>query len=81
MKEPCEDESECEQQSRMQAMNALRDLTLSIPCRGLIGNISRPIAEEEVAAIKERTRKVFVGQNEKTHGTWNGNVLSVGNTK
>ena len=35
----------------------LRDLTLSIPCRRLIGNISRPIAEEELAAIRKRTRK------------------------
>ena len=59
MKEQCEDESDGEQRARLQAMNTLRDLTLAIPCRRLIGNISRPIAEEEVAAIRKRTRKVL----------------------
>ena len=54
MKEQCEDESDGEQRARMQAMNTLRDLTLSIPCRRLRGNICRPIAEEEVAAIRKR---------------------------
>ena len=60
MKEECEDESDGEQRARMQAMNTLRHLTLSIPCRRLIGNISRPITEEELAAIKKRTRKVLL---------------------
>ena len=60
MKEQCKDESDGEQRAQMQAMNTLRDLTLSIPCRRLIGNISRPIAEEEVAAIRKRTRKVLL---------------------
>ena len=60
MKEQCEDESDGEQRARMRAMNTLRDLTLSIPCRRLVGNISRPITEEELAAIKKRTRKVLL---------------------
>ena len=60
MKEQCEDESDGEQRARMQAMNTLRDLTLSIPCRRLMGNISCPIAEEELAAIRKRTRKVLL---------------------
>ena len=60
MKEQCKDESDGEQRARMQAMNTLRDLTLSIPCRRLIGNTNRPIAEEELAAIRKRTRNFLL---------------------
>ena len=60
MKEQCEDESEGEQRARMQAMNTLRHLNLSIPCRKLIGNSSRPIAEEGVAAMRKRTQQVLL---------------------
>ena len=60
MKEQGKDESDGEQRARMQAMNILRDSTLSIPCRMLIGNISRPIAEKQVAAIRKRTRNVLL---------------------
>ena len=41
-------------------MNTLRDLNLSIPCRKLIGNCSRPLAGEAVAAMRKRTRQVLL---------------------
>ena len=60
MKEQCKDESDGEQRPKTQAMNTSHDLPLSIRCRRLIGNISSPIAEEQLAAIRKRTRKVLL---------------------
>ena len=50
---------------RSPALVTLRDLTLSIPCRRLIGNISRPIAEGGVAGMRKRTRKVLLDKMKK----------------
>ena len=66
MKEQCEDESDGEQRARMQAMNTLGDFTLSIPSRRLISNISRPTAEEELVAIRKRTRNILFDKMKRT---------------
>ena len=77
MKEQCEDESGGEQRARMQTRNALRDLILSTPCRRLRGNISGPIPEEEVAAIRERTRKVLLDKMERPIVLEKGSCLAL----
>ena len=78
MKVQCKDESDGEQRARMRAMNILRDLTLSSPCRRLIGNIRRPIPEQELAEIRKRTRNVLLDKMERPMILRKGLCLALG---